>query len=74
VKALSAAQKKTKQSAIGFFLNIGSAVIVVYATGMDSADDWLMLSWCVVCMIACAWYVQDDIKKEVRREQGRKDL
>lgn len=74
MKALSAAQKKTKASAIAFFASIGSGSLIVIVTGMDSGDDWLNLGICVVCVLGNAWYIQDDIKKEVRREQGRKDL
>jgi hypothetical protein len=74
VKALTTAQKKTKASAIAFFTSIGSGSLIVIVTGMDSADDWLNLGVCVVCMLGNAWYIQDDIRREVRREQGRKDL
>ena len=65
MKALNA----THKSAVGFFLNIGCAALVIHGTGMRQFADWLLLSWCVVCMVGCAYYVQDDIKQALKREE-----
>ncbi len=66
MKKLTPAQKKTQQSAIGFFLNVGAAFVMVFLVGIDDIGDWFVLGGCVVCIIGCAWYVQDDIKKSIR--------
>lgn len=66
MKALTTAQKETRKSAVGFFLNLAGALFIIYFTGMRTWEHWLYLVWCVVCIIGCAYYVQHDIKKSVR--------
>lgn len=66
MKALTEDQKKTQKSAIGFFLNLGSAVVFIGWSGMDSWEDWMWLSFAVVCMVGCVYYVQADIKKAIK--------
>lgn len=58
---------ETQKSGIGFFLNIACGFIVVFKTGMDSFTDWLMLAWCVVCVVGCTYYVHSDVKEALKR-------
>jgi len=69
VKALNTAQKETRKSAIGFFLNLACALFIICFTGMRTWEHWLYLTYCVVCMAGCAYYVQHDIKKSMREGQ-----
>lgn len=68
MKALNKSQRETRKSAIGLFLNLGCAAIVVTTSGMDSFSDWLLLTWCVVCIIGCIYYIQADIKAAMKGE------
>lgn len=68
MKALTPAQRETRKSALGIFLNTACAFFVVFATGMDSLMDWLALAWCVTCLIGCTYYVQSDIRKALKEE------
>lgn len=66
MKTLTEAQQKTKQSAVGFFFNVGSALVMVFVVGIEDATDWWVLGVSVVCAIGCAYYVQDDIRTAMR--------
>jgi fatty acid desaturase len=68
VKPLTKAQRQTRQSAIGFFLNLACAAAYIAWSGMDEWSDWAWLVWCVLCMVGCAYFIQYDIKKALRGE------
>lgn len=59
----------TQKAALGFFLNLGLAILMIAVSGMDSFGDWTVLVWSIVHMIACTYYVQADIKEALRKEE-----
>lgn len=68
MKALTPAQKKTRQSAVGFFLNVAAAYVMVFLVGINDVGDWFALIGCVICIIGSAYYVQHDIKESMRED------
>lgn len=69
MKTLTEAQQKTKKSAVGFFLNLTTILLMVFLVGIDDVGDWFILVTAVIAAIGCAYYVQDDIRKAMR--EGR---